>query len=57
MNLIYTPKAPGRNGIAQQDNIQCDVGKNYKEDNKEPHFFTPNSPDANLTKHTWNAMK
>lgn len=28
-----------------------------KQDNKEPHFFTPNSPDANLTKHTWNAMK
>lgn len=30
MNLIYTPKAPGRNGIAQQDNIQGDVGKNCR---------------------------
>lgn len=37
--------------------LQKTAEEELKEDNKEPHFFTPNSPDANLTKRTWNAMK
>lgn len=37
--------------------LQKTAEEELKEDNKEPHFFTPNSPDANPTKHTWNAMK